>query len=122
MQQCQPRWCGWCWPAGAQPTRDGLGRRPCDGASVSRPVPGHLEVIKLTHQLRQQRAERTALGDRIPPAALADPPPGAAFARGDISPPANLERAPAEHAPYRGNRFMRLQAFDWLIEDTHGEV
>jgi hypothetical protein len=76
-------------------------------ALVSRPVPGQVEVAKLTHQLGPERAERAALRDCVPPAVLADtPPPRAALARGDLSHLASPERAQAPHAPHRTVRFI----------------
>jgi hypothetical protein len=80
-----------------------------------------MPAAEFPNQLRQQRAERAALGDRIPSAAPADASPGPAPARGDLSPPASPERAPAEHAPDRGDRLMWPDAFNRLIEGTHGE-
>lgn len=88
---------------------------------ASRPVPGHFEVAKLTPQLARERAERAALGDRIPPPAPADPPPEAAPARGDLPHLAGPERAQAAHAPHRRKRVIAPKAFNRLIGCTHGE-
>jgi len=88
-------------------------------ALIRRPAPGHFEVAQLTHQARHQRAERAALGDRVPPATLADSPPEAAPARGDLSWPAGSEPAPAVHAPRGEARCAGRQAFNRLIKTTH---
>lgn len=87
--------------------------------SICRPAPGHFEVAKLTHQVGHQRAERAALGDRIPPAALADAPPEAAPANGDLSWPADSEPAPALHAPHGEARRTGRRALNRLIKPTH---
>ena len=68
-------------------SRQGSRARSPGPALVSRPIPGCLEAVKLTDQVSQERAERAALRDRVPPAALADSPPGKAVARGDLSQP-----------------------------------
>ena len=87
--------------------------------SVCWPAPGHFEVAQFTYQAGHQRAERAAPGDRIPPAALADAPPEAAPARGDLSWPADSEPAPAVHAPHGKARCAGRQAFNRLIKPTH---
>jgi hypothetical protein len=87
--------------------------------SVCRPAPGHFEVAQLTYQAGHQHAERAALGDRIPPATLADAPPEAAPARGDLSWPAHSEPAPAVLAPHGKARCAGRQAFNRLIKPTH---
>lgn len=87
--------------------------------SVCRPAPGHFEVAQLTYQVGRQRAERAAPGDRIPSATLADAPPEAAPARGDLSWPAHSEPAPAVHAPHGKARCAGRQAFNMLIKPTH---
>ncbi len=86
---------------------------------VSRPVPCHLEVAELTPQVAGERAERAALGDRVPSPALADTPPEAASARGDLSYLASSEQAQAAHSPHRRKRVIGLKAFNRLIEHTH---
>jgi len=116
--------------AGARDTvsgSDAIGRaeaHSADGyrlvdALIRRPAPGHFEVAQLTHQARHQRAERAALGDRVPPATLGDSPPEAAPARGDLSWPAGSEPAPAVHAPHGEARCAGRQAFNRLIKTTH---
>ena len=95
-----------------------MGYRLVD-VSVRRPVPGHFEVAQFTYQAGHQRAERAAPGDRVPPAALADAPPEAAPARGDLSWPADSEPAPAVHAPHGKARCAGRQAFNRLIKPTH---
>lgn len=114
----------------AWPGRGAIGRAEAHSAnghrlvdvSVCRPAPGHFEVAQLTYQVGRQRAERAALGDRIPPATLADAPPEAAPARGDLSWPAHPEPAPAVHAPHRKARCAGRQAFNRLIKPTHREA
>lgn len=91
------------------------------GTSVCRPVSGRFETAKLTHQVRKQGAERPAFRDRVPLAALADTPPIAARARGDLPRSASPERAPAPHAPSRRERLVGRQALNGLVEGTHGE-
>jgi len=116
--------------AGARDTvygSDAIGRaeaHSADGyrlvdALIRRPAPGHFEVAQLAHQAGRQRAERVALGDRVPPATLADSPPEAAPARGDLSWLAGSEPAPAVHAPHGEARCAGRQAFNRLIKTTH---
>ena len=116
--------------AGARDTvygSDAIGRaeaHSADGyrlvdALIRRPAPGHFEVAQLAHQAGRQRAERVALGDRVPPATLADSPPEAAPARGDLSWLAGSEPAPAVHAPHGEARCAGRQAFNRLIKSTH---
>ena len=88
-------------------------------ALICRPVPGRFEVAQFTHQAGHQRAERAALGDRVPSATLADSPPEAAPARGDLSWLAGSEPAPAVHAPHGEARCAGRQAFNRLIKSTH---
>ena len=116
--------------AGARDTvygSDAIGRagaHSADGyrlvdALCCRPAPGHFEVAQLTHQAGHQRAERAALGDRVPSATLADSPPEAAPARGDLSWLAGSEPAPAVHAPHGEARCAGRQAFNRPIKSTH---
>jgi len=88
-------------------------------ALICRPASGHFEVAQLTHQAGHQRAERAALGDRVPSATLADSPPEAAPARGDLSWLAGSEPAPAVHAPHGEARCAGRQAFNRPIKSTH---
>src|SRR6476620_9480594 len=116
--------------AGARDTvygSDAIGRaeaHSADGyrlvdALCCRPAPGHFEVAQLTHQAGHQRAERAALGDRVPSATLADSPPEAAPARGDLSWLAGSEPAPALHAPHGEARCAGRKAFDRTFNSTH---
>jgi hypothetical protein len=91
-------------------------------ALIYRPAPGHFEVAQLTHQAGHQRAERAALGDRVPSATLADSPPEAAPARGDLSGLAGSEPAPALHAPHGEARCAGRQALNRLIKSTHNKA
>ncbi len=91
-------------------------------ALICRPAPGYFEVAQLTHQIGHQRAERAALGDRVPSAALADAPPEAAPARGDLSWLAGSEPASAVDAPHGEARCAGRQAFNRLIKSTHGKA
>lgn len=88
-------------------------------ALICRPAPGRFEVAQFTHQAGHQRAERAALGDRVPSATFADSPPEAAPARGDLSWLAGSEPAPAVHAPHGEARCAGRQAFNRLIKSTH---
>ena len=71
------------------------------------------------HQTGHQRAERSAFGDRVPSSTLADAPPEAAPARGDLSWLADPEPAPAVHAPHGDAGCTGRQAFNGLIKSTH---
>ena len=71
------------------------------------------------HQTGHQRAERSAFGDRVPSPTLADSPPEAAPARGDLSWLADPEPAPAVHAPHGDAGCAGRQAFNGLIKSTH---
>jgi len=104
------------WPGLKPHSADGY--RLVD-ALICRPAPGRFEVAQFTHQAGHQRAERAALGDRVPSATLADSPPEAAPARGDLSWLAGSEPAPAVHAPHGEARCAGRQAFNRLIKSTH---
>src|ERR1700750_3136141 len=88
-------------------------------ALLCRPAPGHFEVAQLKHQAGHQRAERAAPGDRVPSATLADSPPEAAPARGDLFCMDASAPAPAAHAPHGEARCAGRQALNRLIKSTH---